>query len=510
MAELTSSQNISRNPRTSSDWIYVLIERSVINILKRFRFLEIGTVENLDTENYAVRCKLLGRKDTKTGEPRLTKWLKVYSIFASEDEGICSMPNRGDYGLVMFRHADESGGLFFGLHFGAKKTVPVKKRGRVTESLHPKDVLIKRNGSWMLIVGKEEHRGDIELWHKDENFALISRGYEKFFMKDGLQVDIQRWSNQHSSGYEYKTMEWIRKKSDYVSTTQVYGYIYDMIVRRRRITITPPKGIVDAEAGLPRDPMSAEGKKLDARVEQTHMCDYKRAVHDELVEKTLIQGDTGQNHILFKMHKHEYPKQAGPGTDLTNMGVNEEGDEAYHTYIDANLDFTHNSHSIIQSHTDKNSSFITLFTNFNKNYQYLTVYTSEGVSRIDTVGGKDEDMKVFKSIYNTFAYEINECDKIENTDDLVVDDIEKREITGIPELGGEYTSMDVANYWTSFYEKLNRGKETNATECVDRVGKYVDSGSESAGRATPPIPVDIALPREGGGSGSISEVGLGI
>ncbi|MFA5154358.1 MAG: hypothetical protein WC554_17545 [Clostridia bacterium] len=481
MAELTSSQNISRNPRTSSDWIYVLIERSVINILKRFRFLEIGTVENLDTENYAVRCKLLGRKDTKTGEPRLTKWLKVYSIFASEDEGICAMPNRGDYGLVMFRHADESGGLFFGLHFGAKKTVPVKKRGTVTESLHPKDVLIKRNGSWMLIVGKEEHRGDIELWHKDENFALISRGYEKFFMKDGLQVDIQRWSNQHSPGYEYKTMEWIRKKSDYVSTTQVYGYLYDMIIRRRRITITPPKMATDATADLPRDPLSNSTTKLDARVEQTHICDFKRKVHDELVQKSLIQGDPDKSHLLFTMHKHEYPKTAGPGKDLTNMSVQQDEDEAIHTYVDANLDFKHNSHAIIKTYVDKNSSYITLFSNFKANFQYFTVYTSEGVSRIDTLGGADEEMVKFKQIYDTFAYEMDEFDKLDNTDDLVVDDIEQRGITGIPQVGGEYTDDDVANYWTKFYDKLKGGKETTTpNDCVAAIGNWIDSGAQKA------------------------------
>ena len=139
MAELTSSQNISRNPRTSSDTLYTLIEMVVINLLKRLRFLEIGTVENLDTENYSVRCKLLGRKDTKTGQPRLTKWLKVYSIFASEDEGMCAMPNRGDYGLIMFRHADESGGFIL----EQKKQFQLKKGEKLQRVFIQKMCLLK-------------------------------------------------------------------------------------------------------------------------------------------------------------------------------------------------------------------------------------------------------------------------------------------------------------------------------------------------------------------------------
>jgi hypothetical protein len=76
---------------------------------------------------------------------------------------------------------------------------------------------------------------------------------------------------------------------------------------------------------------------------------------------------------------------------------------------------------------------------------------------------------------------MDEFDKLDNTDDLVVDDIEQRGITGIPQIGGEYTDDDVANYWTKFYDKLKGGKETTTPgDCVAAIGNWIDSGAQKA------------------------------
>ena len=528
MAELTSSQNISRNPRTSSNSIYTLIERVVINLLKRFRFLEIGVVENIDSENFMVRCRLLGRKDSNTQQGRLTKWLKVYTIFASNDEGICALPNRGDYGVVMFRNADQCGGMFFGMHFGAKKLVPNKNRGENEEKIHPRDILIKRNGSWLLIKGDfPEHFGDIELWHKDENFALITRGYEQFFVKDGLQFDMQRWSNQHSPPFEYKVADWIRTKNEYKANHQVYGFIYNLFIRRRKITIVPPKPdcenesvainqanastgsvynsgntVVSAEkysgqnqyssgemysSDKESSTSSSEGSKgsieidkLDPRVFKTHICDGTRRVDDDIIEKMLVQGDPERQHLLFRMHKHSYPKIASVGTDLTGMTIQSKEDESIHTYIDANMDFYHESHSVIKTYVDKDQSYILLFTQYRDQYKNFMIGTRDGQNFIDTHGGKDVEKVEWKALYKSFAYELDEFDKLENTDDLVIDDQTERAITGIPQLGGEYTDDDVQKYWTNFWNNKNAVNETTIQEAKTAIHGWMESGADQS------------------------------
>ncbi|MFA5395999.1 MAG: phage baseplate assembly protein V [Methanogenium sp.] len=512
MAELTSSQNISRNPRTSSNSIYTLIERVVINLLKRFRFLEIGVVENIDSENFMVRCRLLCRKDSDTQQGRLTKWLKVYTIFASNDEGICALPNRGDYGIIMFRNADQCGGMFFGMHFGAKKLVPNKNRGENEEKIRPRDILIKRNGSWLLIKGDfPEHFGDIELWHKDENFALITRGYEQFFVKDGLQFDMQRWSNQHSPPFEYKTADWIRTKNEYKANHQAYGFIYNLFIRRRKITIIPPKPdcenesvainqanaaavavynagntvvVADSSTNITSETDVSKGStgidELDPRVFKTHICDGKRRVDDDIIEKTLIQGDPERQHLLFKMHKHSYPKTASVGTDLTSMTIQSKEDESIHTYIDANMDFYHESHSVIKTYVDKDQSYILLFTQYRDQYQNFMVGTREGQNFIDTHGGKDVEKVEWKALYKSFAYELDEFDKLENTDDLVIDDQTERDITGIPQLGGEYTDDDVQKYWTNFWNNKNAVNDITIQDAKTAIQDWIKTGADQS------------------------------
>ena len=505
MAELTTSQNISCNPRTGKDRLFALLQKMVINILKRFRFLEIGEVTNLDVTNYMVRCRLLNRKDTTTGEPRITKWLKVYSVFASDDEGIVAMPNMGDYGVVFFRNGDQCGGMFYGMHFGQKKIVPNKNKGDQTETLHQRDLMLKRNGSWILIDGADGNEvnaryADIELWHKDENYARITRGFEIFHVEDDIQVDIQRWSNHHTSGKEYKVASWIRTKNITNIPGEVYGEVQNIKMRRRKITVAPP--VVCCGGGFNQGVEDTyDFDKLDPIVTEQHMTDKGRKVTDTVIDKTLIKPTPDGNRYIFRMSRHESSRNVKGGTDLTSLAPAEFGTQMT---VEANLNFFNMSHSVITTLTDSSQSFILMECWFQDNYAYYLMGANASYPYIDFKAQKDTQYLEFKKRFKTFSYEIGEFELLVNTDSLVGDDVEERSVTGLYSPGSMEASVTESGYYGAFSSRMAFNAGLNdVPEDYDHLKSVretltatLDAGAQEAD-PSPPASSDFYVPTTG-------------
>jgi hypothetical protein len=159
----TASQEITRNPGIGISQLYVLIEKVVFSVLKRFRFFEVGIVTEIDASIARVRCTL-------PYQGRESKWLKVYMPFASKGEGFFAMPNKGDHGLVFYILGDLNSGIFFNCSWGGEITIPV-----TDEPAQAKDIIIHRNGSWIRISPD----GTIEGKHKDGNRMRLSDGFTR-------------------------------------------------------------------------------------------------------------------------------------------------------------------------------------------------------------------------------------------------------------------------------------------------------------------------------------------
>ncbi len=519
MAELTTSQNISGSMKTGKDRLFALLQKMVINILKRFRFLEVGEVTNLDVSNYMVRCRLLTRKDTSTGEGRITKWLKVYSVFASDDEGIVAMPNIGDYGVVFFRNGDQCGGMFYGMHFGQKKVVPNKNKGDLSEELHQRDLMLKRNGSWVLIDGADgdevnRRYADIELWHKDENYARITKGFEVFHVEDNVQVDIQRWSNHHTQGKEYKICSWIRSKNVTESAGEVYGEVQNIKMRRRKITVTPP--VVCCGGGFNQTVEDTfDSDKLDPIVTEQHVTDKTRKVKDAVIDKTLIKPTADGNRYIFKMSRHEASRTVERGTDLTALAPAEFGTQMT---VDANLNFLEMAHSVITTLTDSNQSFILMECWFKDNYAYYLMGANENYAYIDSKSQKDGQFLEFKKRFQTFSYEIGEFDMLVNTDSLVNDDIEQRNITGAYEPGNMAASITESGYYGSLSNRVAfNASMNNAPPGYDHLRSVretltatFDAGAQESDPGPPVssdfyVPTPVSFGSAGGSDGSMGK-----
>lgn len=220
MAGLTSSQDIARGK--FSPYVPIgILEKFILNILRRFRFCEIGKVVSIDINKLKVRCELVYRvQDEEKAENRITRWIPVHSIFASVNEGIIAMPNIGDYGIVFFRLADICGGFFLSASWGKKSIYP-----ETHQKLQEKDLLVKRNGSWAPLIDKE---GDIELFHKRQNQLFMSEGYNRvnavetgteenyYNIRGGVAFQQQKMSNQHinrSLGKEFRVAAFEKTKN---------------------------------------------------------------------------------------------------------------------------------------------------------------------------------------------------------------------------------------------------------------------------------------------------------
>lgn len=175
MGSLTSGQSFTRNIYTSKNKFIMLIEKIVLTIMRRFRFPEIAEVTSTNPEKMEVKCKLLYHTD-KNGKIRETKWLKVYSPFATKDNGFAVPPRIGDMGIVVFRNGDTNSGIFWGLEFGDKSTPP-----ETDEKLQDKDCVLKNNGSWVRIKPNSDiqfrHNDNLKLGDKNE--VYIGDSYVK-------------------------------------------------------------------------------------------------------------------------------------------------------------------------------------------------------------------------------------------------------------------------------------------------------------------------------------------
>ena len=173
----TASQKITRNPGGSLSNTYVMIEKIVLGVLKRFRFMEVGVVTAVDPKIARVKCHLVY-------QDRESKWLKIYMPFASRREGIWAMPNVGDHGLVFFMLGDLNSGLFFNGTWGGDIEAPV-----AGTSPSAKDILIKRNGSWFRV----KPNGDLQGKHRDGNEFEVTKGFVRTQTNDGQKSVNQKY-----------------------------------------------------------------------------------------------------------------------------------------------------------------------------------------------------------------------------------------------------------------------------------------------------------------------------
>jgi hypothetical protein len=173
----TASQNITRNHGGGKSAFFVIIENIVLSVLKRFRFLEVGIVTEVDARIARVRCNL-------PYQGRESKWLKVYMPFASNGEGIFAMPNVGDHGLVFFILGDLNAGIFINASWGGAIEVP--DTGVIPTG---KDVIIKRNGSWFKINGTSK----VDVVHKKGNAVTLTDGYVLGKTPDGQRFSAQKY-----------------------------------------------------------------------------------------------------------------------------------------------------------------------------------------------------------------------------------------------------------------------------------------------------------------------------
>ncbi len=172
----TTHQYITRKLNLCRGVIFADIEKIVLYILKKFRFLEIGEVIAVWPEKGRVKCRMINQKG------KTSKWMKVISPFASRFEGIYAMPNVGDFGGILFALGDLCNGYYFGSFWGEKTPVP-------TYSRTGKEIVITRNGSTVAI----EPNGNIRLKHRDGNEVLLTPGNVQQKTPDGQKNVTQKY-----------------------------------------------------------------------------------------------------------------------------------------------------------------------------------------------------------------------------------------------------------------------------------------------------------------------------
>lgn len=171
----TSSQHIIRNPGAGNGGFFTAVEKIVKIVLKKFRFVEVGIVSAVDPKIGRVKCNLVY-------QGRESKWMKVFMPFASNNEGIWAMPNVGDHGLVFFILGDLNAGIFMNCSWGGAIEIPDTE-----EPAQAKDVIIKRNGSWLRL----RPNGIVDGVHKNGNRIRISDGFVRSSTPDQTAEVLQ-------------------------------------------------------------------------------------------------------------------------------------------------------------------------------------------------------------------------------------------------------------------------------------------------------------------------------
>lgn len=182
----TSSQHIIRNPGAGNGGFFTAVERIVKIVLKKFRFVEVGIVSAVDPKIGRVKCNLVY-------QGRESKWMKVFMPFASNNEGIWAMPNVGDHGLVFFILGDLNAGIFMNCSWGGAIEIPDTE-----EPAQAKDVIIKRNGSWLRL----RPNGIVDGVHKNGNRIRISDGFVRSSTPDQI-ANGETWYGQKQVAQHY-------------------------------------------------------------------------------------------------------------------------------------------------------------------------------------------------------------------------------------------------------------------------------------------------------------------
>lgn len=409
----TLSQQPPRNSSVKTTFgMWSALEKFVLSIMERFHFPEIGKVvqvfasEMEVTVEFPYRPALLMNSSSQSGNV-VSKRLKVFSIFASNDEGICAPPNVGDWGICFFRAGDTNSGFFFGFHWGKINKVP---KIHNTE-MQPKWLVIKRNDSHILI---DEH-SDIELWHKNKNQVYISEGYETVVTPTNQNLQIQAWCNQHTPPTEFKLMTWIKTTDGKENETQVDGKTHTVQLHRRRITLWNMN-----ESPCPYDSnlVTNSSAKISDLMYQSYTADGTYDVFDEVVQKTITTKDSRKKWYTGSIKKHTIKYKVGVGTSLLRPTFSSRED--YEETWDFNWHKEDQVLALKETVINKSSVTYTDSVWF-KTHQSFTQYTAnEQKSFIEQLSRSgDQAIKTYKDAIAKFRYEIDECEQMAVTDDTV-------------------------------------------------------------------------------------------
>ena len=410
---LPSSQNPPRNAVIKTQFgMWSALEKFVLSIMERFHFPEIGKVVQVFASEMEVivefpyRPALIMKSTSQSGNI-VTKRLKVFSIFASNDDGICAPPNVGDWGICFFRAGDTNSGFFFGFHWGKINKVP-KIHGT---DMQPKWVVIKRNGSHFLL----DEYGDLELWHAKKNQIYISEGYETFNTPTNQSSEIQLWCNQHTKPTEFKLMTWIRQKDGKQNDTQVDGETQHVQLHRRRITLWDMN-----EKACPYDPkfVTDSSAEISELMFNTYTSDGSYDVFDEVVSKTITTKDSQRRWYTGNIKKHTIKYKVGVGSSLLRPVIQPRED--YEDAYEFNWDKFNQSLWLKESHIDKSQTFVKESTWFKDKMVYTSYAANEAEAVTETKQMYGEmAVKEYKEAISKFMYEIDEMYQMAITDDTV-------------------------------------------------------------------------------------------
>ena len=156
--KLANRDRIRHFNRNDDSVIFKEVVKQIISDeLESYRFPEIGIVSSVDAKNMMIKC-ILPHHLADIGGERETKWIKVYSVGASNDEGVVKVPRLGDEVLVIFKYGEVNCALSSLQGWGDKCKAP-----QTHEEIQYGDQFIKNAGSWTRI----EPSGNIEFYHKD-------------------------------------------------------------------------------------------------------------------------------------------------------------------------------------------------------------------------------------------------------------------------------------------------------------------------------------------------------
>jgi len=178
--QLANRDRIRHFNRNDDSVIFKEVVKQIISDeLESYRFPEIGIVSSVDAKNMRIKC-ILPHHLADIGGERETKWIKVYSVGASNDEGVVKVPRLGDEVLVIFKYGEVNCALSSLQGWGDKCKAP-----QTHEEIQYGDQFIKNAGSWTRI----EPSGNIEFYHKDKIQGYIGSSFIRFIAPELGDID---------------------------------------------------------------------------------------------------------------------------------------------------------------------------------------------------------------------------------------------------------------------------------------------------------------------------------